>query len=338
MFALFAAFLVALYILFRIYKTLFLPSVDLHSDTDKYLYIHTGAEYADVIADLKTQQLLSDPKGFEWLAKKKNYAENIHPGRYRIEKNMTNNQLLNMLRAGTQEPLMVTFNNIRNLKDLAGVVGRQLEADSSEFLKVFSDGKIMADLNFTKETFPAMFIPNSYEFYWNTSPKRFIERMNAEYVSFWSKGRFDKAKELGFTPVEVSTLASIVDQETIFNAENPKIAGVFINRIKAKIPLQSDPTIIFACQDYSMRRVLIKHKTIESPYNTYTHRGLPPGPISIPSVSAIDGVLNYEKSSYLYFCAKDDFSGYHNFAKTLSQHNDNARSYQKALNQRKIYN
>jgi UPF0755 protein len=337
-FALLAALVISLFLLFRIYRTLFFPSVDVGNATDKYFYIHTGSGIEEVLADLTNQQILSDVKGFEWLAKKKNYAANVHPGRYRIKKNMTNNQLLNMLRSGTQEPVMVTFNNIRTLDELAGVIGEQLEPDSIEFLSVFRDTKIMADYNFTKETFPAMFIPNSYEFYWNTSAKRFVERMNTEYISFWSKGRFVKAGDMGFTPAEIVTLASIVDQETLHNEENPAIAGVFINRLKAKIPLQSDPTIIFAFNDFSIRRVLNKQKTIDSPYNTYTHRGLPPGPISIPSVTAIDAVLNYEKNNYLYFCAKDDFSGFHNFARTLSQHNENARSYQKALNRRKIYN
>lgn len=338
MFAIFVALLIALYISFRLYKALFLPSVDIHNSSDKLLFIPTGSTYSEVLAELKKMEVLTDEKGFEWLAKKKNYAENIHPGRYRIVKNMTNNQLLNMLRAGTQEPLMVKFNNIRNLEDLAGVIGRQLEPDSILFIQAFRDTALISSLGFKKETFISMFIPNSYEFYWNTTPKRFIERMSAEYIAFWSKGRFEKATELGFSPVEVITLASIVDQETLNNSENPAIAGVFINRIKAKIPLQSDPTIIFAWNDYTMRRVLTKHKSIDSPYNTYLHRGLPPGPISIPSVNAIDGVLNYEKHSYLYFCAKEDFSGFHNFAKTLDQHNVNARSYQKALNKRKIYN
>jgi len=337
-YALFVALVIAIYVLFKVYKAIFLPSVDTGSDSDKYLYIRTGAEYEEVMSDLKNLKILSDEKGFEWLAKKKNYATNIHPGRYRIERNMTNNDLLNMLRSGTQLPLMVTFNNIRTLEDLAGAIGRQLEPDSIDFLKVFRDDKIRAEYSFSSETFSSLFIPNSYEFYWNTSAKRFVERMSAEYTAFWSKGRFTKAQAIGLSPVEVSILASIVDQESLHNDENPRIAGVFINRINAKIPLQSDPTIIFAWKDFSMRRVLNKHKTIVSPYNTYIHRGLPPGPISIPSVSAIDGVLNYEKHSYLYFCAKDDFSGYHNFAKTLSQHNENARLYQKALNRRKIYN
>ena len=337
-YAILASLIIALYILFRIYKTLFFPSVDLGNSSDKFLYIRTGSAIEEVMVEIKALKVLNDEKGFEWLAKKKNYASNIHPGRYRIKKNMTNNELLNMLRSGTQEPIMVTFNNIRTLEELAGTIGRYLEPDSAEFIKAFRDTKIINDLNFTQETFPAMFIPNSYEFYWNIPVKKFIGRMNAEYIAFWSGGRFEKAVEIGYTPLQVSTLASIVDQETIFDNENPRIAGVFINRIKSKIPLQSDPTVIFANADFSIRRVLNKHKTIDSPYNTYINGGLPPGPICIPSVSAIDGVLNYEKHDYLYFCAKEDFSGYHNFAKTLSQHLENARLYQKALNKRKIYN
>jgi len=337
-YAVLVALIIALYVLFRVYKAIFLPSIDVKNDTDKYLLIRTGAGIEEVMADIKKLQVLTDEKGFEWLAKKKNYASNIHPGRYRIEKNMTNNELLNMLRSGLQEPVMVTFNNIRTLEELAGRIARQLEPDSTDFLKAFKDTSYVKKYGFSKETFPAMFIPDSYEFYWNTAPNKFIERMSAEYVTFWSKGRFTKAGELGFTPAEVSTLASLVDQESLYNDENQRIAGVFINRIKSKIPLQSDPSIIFAWNDFSIRRVLNKHKEIDSPYNTYKHRGIPPGPVCIPSVSAIDAVLNYEQHSYLYFCAKEDFSGYHNFAKTLSQHNENARSYQKALNRRKIYN
>ena len=337
-YAILVALIVSLYVLYRVYKAIFLPSIEVKNDSDKYLYIRTGAEIEEVMSEINKLNVLTDQKGFDWLVKKKNYAANIHPGRYRIEKNMTNNELLNKLRAGTQDPTQVTFNNIRTLESLAGVIGRQLEPDSADFVKFFRDTSFMKKYGFTQETFSSMFIPNTYEFYWNTSSGKFIERMSAEYIVFWSKGRFTKAKELGFTPVEVATLASIVDQESLHNDENQRIAGVFINRIKAEIPLQSDPTIIFAWNDFSMRRVLNKHKTIDSPYNTYKYRGIPPGPISIPSVSAIDAVLNYEQHSYLYFCAKDDFSGYHNFAKTLSQHNENARSYQKALNRRKIYN
>jgi UPF0755 protein len=337
LYAVFAAMVVSLYFLFRIYRTLFIPSVDVGNNTDVFFYIRTGAGIDEVMNDLKKQGLLSDIKGFEWLVNKKNYAANIHPGRYRIERNMTNNELLNMLRAGLQEPVMVTFSNVRTIESLAGVIGRQVEPDSAEIIKLFKDPATWSKYNFTIETFPAMFIPDSYEFYWNTTPAKFLERMNAGYVAFWSNGRFDKARDMGFTPTEVSTLASIVDQESLLNDENPRIAGVFINRMKAGIPLQSDPTIIFAMGDYSIKRVLNKHKDTSSPYNTYIHRGLPPGPICIPSKNAIDAVLNYEHHRYLYFCAKEDFSGYHNFAETLSEHLDNARKYQKALNKARIF-
>ena len=338
LYAIFIALIVSLTILVRLYRTLFLPSVEVESKTAIYFYVPTGSGIEDVMAEIRRQKLLSDEKGFEWLAKKKNYAANVHPGRYRIEKNMTNNQLLNMLRAGNQEPIMVTFNNIRSLEELAGAIGRQLEPDSAEFIKSFRDQQLLTHLNFTIETFPSMFIPDSYEFYWNTSPGKFLDRMKAEYVAFWSKGRYTKAELIGLSPVEVSTLASIIDMESIHNDENKRIAGVFMNRMRLKIPLQSDPTVIYANQDFSARRVLNKHKTVDSPYNTYLHNGLPPGPICIPSVSAIDAVLNYEKHEYLYFCAKDDFSGYHNFSSNLARHNENARLYQRALNKKKIYN
>ena len=176
------------------------------------------------------------------------------------------------------------------------------------------------------------------EFYWNTSPERFVQRMKDEYNVFWLDGRMSKSEQLKLSPVEISVLASIVEQESLHSEENPTIAGVFINRLKKGIPLQSDPTVIYAWQDFSMRRVLNKHKGINSKYNTYKFPGLPPGPICIPSISSIDGVLNYEKHNYLYFCARDDFSGYHNFARTLTEHNRNARLYQQALNRRKIWN
>jgi UPF0755 protein len=334
----FIALIFGIIILFRIYKSVFFPSVDPNGNGSMDFYIHSGAQYPEVLAALVNQGIVTDKKAFEWLAKKKNYSAHVNPGRYKIIPKMTNNELLNLLRSGKQTPVRVTFNNVRTVKQLAGIISRQLEPDSLDFLKVFSNSEIMTKFNFNEQTFPAMFIPDSYEFYWNTSAIKFVERMHSEYLIFWAKGRSDKAEKLGLNLIEVSTLASIVDQESQHDEENPVIAGVFLNRIKAGIPLQSDPTIIFAWQDYNIRRVLIKHKTIKSPYNTYISKKIPPGPICIPSINAIDGVLNHEENNYLYFCAKDDFSGYHNFARTLSQHLQNARLYQKALNQRKIFN
>ncbi len=334
----FIGIVVSLVFLFYLYRTILLPSIDIGDKREKYFYIYTGDTYPDVINKLVYQEIVTDKKAFEWLAGKKKYSSHIYPGRYKLTPNMTNNELLNMLRSGKQSPVMVIFNNIRTLEQLAGVISKQFEPDSLAFINVFSDPSLKEKYGFTKDTFPAMFIPNSYEFYWNTSAMRFVERMHSEYLIFWAKGRSEKAEKIGLTPVEVSTLASIVDQESIHDDENARIAGVFMNRLKAGIPLQSDPTVIFAWKDFSIRRVLNKHKKINSPYNTYKFKNLPPGPISIPSINAIDGVLNYERSNYLYFCAKDDFSGYHNFARTLSQHLQNARLYQKALNQRRIFN
>jgi UPF0755 protein len=190
---------------------------------------------------------------------------------------------------------------------------------------------------FNKETFPAMFIPNTYEFYWNTTPEEFVSRMKREYVAFWTGDRSDLAEDIGLSRIEISVMASIVDQESLHNDENSTIAGVFMNRLEQGIPLQSDPTIIFALNNFAIRRVLNIHKKIDSPYNTYKNRGLPPGPISIPSVASIDAVLNFSRHNYIFFCAKPDFSVYHNFARTLTKHNKNARLYQDAVYQRKIF-
>lgn len=333
----FIALVAGFFLLFKLYKFIFFPTVDPDGKNISYFYIHTGTEYPEVLANLEKQGFVTDRNAFEWLAKKKNYHSHIFPGRYRIVPKMTNNELLNQLRSGEQAPLMLSFNNVRTMPQLAGFIARQLEPDSMDFLKAFSDPEIMEKYGFNEKSFPAMFIPNSYEFYWNTSPIKFVERMHSEYLVFWARGRNSKAEQIRLSIMEVSILASIVDQETLHDEENAKIAGVFLNRIKAGIPLQSDPTIIFALQDFSIRRVLKIHKNINSPYNTYKFRKIPPGPICIPSISAIDGVLNYEVNNYLYFCAKDDFSGYHNFARTLSQHIQNANLYQKALNQQKIF-
>jgi UPF0755 protein len=301
------------------------------------IYIPAGSDFNQVIAILVSKKIISDEKAFRWVAEKKKYTDKIKPGRYRIANGLNNNDLVNLLRSGRQEPLMLSFNNIRTLEELAEVVSEQLEPGKTEFMKVFNNDSVASYYGFTEDSFPLMFIPNSYEFYWDTKPDEFVSRMKREYVAFWSKGRLDKAKKIGLNQVEVGVLASIVDQETLYDDENSKIAGVFMNRLEKGIPLQSDPTVIFALGDFSVRRVLNKDRQINSPYNTYKNRGLPPGPISIPSVASIDAVLDYEKHNYYYFCAKPDFSGYHNFASTLSQHNKNARLYQQALNQRKIF-
>ncbi len=329
--------ILSLFFFFKVYRSVFSPTLSTSDGSSMVFYITTGAEYVEVLNSLEKEGIIRDRESFEWIAKKKNYSNHIYPGKYRIPSGINNNDLLNMLRSGKQETLQLTFNNLRTLDDLAKKISSQLESSYTDFSSYLSDPKTAESKGFKLFTFPSMFIPNTYEFYWNTSPEEFVNRMQREYIAFWSKGRIKKAEKLNLTKTEVSTLASIVDQETLYDDENSMIAGVFINRIRKKIPLQSDPTIIFAHKDFSIRRVLNKYKLIDSPYNTYKNRGIPPGPISIPSISAINAVLDYDTHNYLYFCAKSDFSGYHNFASTLSQHNKNARLYQQALNQRKIY-
>jgi UPF0755 protein len=331
------AIVIALFFAVRFYRIIFLPGSDIPEGESIILYIPEGKDYTWLEQRLIEEDIVNDPGAFKWLADKKNLHKHINAGRYRIPSGMNNNELINMIRSGRQEPIMFMFNNLRTLNELAGVAGRNFEADSSDFAEILRDPQIAEKVGFTLETFPAMFIPNTYEFYWNTGPEEFVQRMKREYVAFWSDGKEKKAEKVGLTRVEVSILASIVEEESLHDDENARIAGVFLNRLRQGIPLQSDPTLIFARQDYSVRRVLNEDKKINSPYNTYLNRGLPPGPICIPSIEAINGVLDFETHNYLFFCVKPDFSGYHNFAKTLSQHNKNARLYQQALNKRKIY-
>lgn len=331
------AIVVAVIFLINLYNSFFTPSVTTNKENTALLYIPTGADFETVLSELGKKNLLTDKTGFIRLAKKKNYTFSVKPGRYRVTNGMSNNELLNMLRSGKQEPVRFMFTHVRSLKDLARIASDQLEPKQIEFSRYLLNDSVPTLFGFTKETFPAMFIPNTYEMYWNTDPEEFAKRMKREYIAFWAGSRSKKAEEIKLTRIEVSILASIVDQESLHDDENATIAGVFMNRIENGIPLQSDPTVIYAVNDFTIRRVLNVHRKIKSPYNTYLNRGLPPGPISIPTIAAIDAVLNYSSHNYLYFCAKPDLSGYHNFARTLSQHNENARSYHNALNRRKIF-
>lgn len=335
--ALLIAIVVSLGLFIRFYKAVFSPSADTGDRDAIYFYVHTGAEYEEVVNSLLEHGIIDNRTNFDWTAQKKNYPSHIKAGRYKIKAGMSNNELVNMLRSGKQEALMLSFNNVRTIEELAGIISEFLEPGEKEFSEYLNNRKTAEKYGFTLESFPAMFIPNTYEFYWTTSPENFAARMKREYVAFWSDSRIKKAEKMNLTPVEVATMASLVEQETIFDEENSSIAGVYINRLKKGIPLQSDPTLIFAMRDFNIRRVINEDKKLDSPYNTYKYRGLPPGPICIPSISAVDAVLNYEKHNYYYFCAKADFSGYHSFARTLSQHNKNARLYQQELNRRKIY-
>lgn len=321
---------------FGAYKEAYIPNVKL--DIKQYfLYIPTGASYEDVVKILEKDKVLLNIETFNWCAERKNYARHVYPGRYIIKNRMSNNQLINMLRAGLQKPVNVTFNNIRYLDQLAGIISKQIEADSASIMKLFYDKKLLDEHGFDYYTVKAMFIPDSYEFWWNTDAMGFFTKMKKEYQKFWNDERMKKIQKIGLTRNEVSTLASIIEEETRKDGEKERMAGVYINRLEKGIRLQADPTIKYAMGNYNINRVLKYHLEVESPYNTYKYAGLPPGPIRIPSAKTIDAVLDHERHDFLYFCARDDFSGYHVFAKTLSEHNKNARLYQRALSRRKIY-
>jgi len=305
-----------------------------------YLYIPTNASYSEVKNLIRP--FVKRVKPLNWVAQKKNYPSKIKPGRYFVKKGMNNNELINLLRSGNQKALKVSFNNQDTLEKLAGRIAEQIEADSVSILTELKEPIFLAKNNFNIQTAIAMYIPNSYEFYWNTSASTFKKRMLKEYHRFWNSQRLEKAKKQGLSPIEVSTLASIVQKETAAVSERPDVAQLYLNRLNNKWPLQADPTVIFSIkalrgQETVIKRVLLKDLQIASPYNTYKINGLPPGPIGMPDISAIDAVLNPANHDYIYMCANINTPGKHVFAKTLSQHNRNAAKYQQWLNKQGVH-
>jgi UPF0755 protein len=341
--SLFRKFVIAFFVLailggvgmaYELYLRVYQPNIVLPEDVnEKYIYIPTGAKFHQVIQILSESGLLINANSFEWLATTKKYTTNIKSGRYRINRDLNNNELINLLRSGKQTPIRVTFNNLRNKEQLCGKIANQIEVDSADLLAYITTTSFLDSNHLTKENLICLFLPNTYEFYWNTSAKQFVERMQKEYETFWNIDRKIKAEKIGLTPLQVVALASIVEKEQgRRKEERPVIAGLYLNRIRQQIKLQSDPTVIFANNDFSIRRVLNKHLEFESPYNTYMYSGLPPGPICIPSIDAIDAVLNAEKHKYIFMCAKGDASGLHNFAITNSEHNYNRTLYKRNMN------
>ncbi len=300
-------------------------------------FVSEGMSYDMLIDSLRKYEVLKNEKTFYWVAKKKNCFERMKPGKYAFKIGQSSNELVNMLIAGNQVAVEVTFNNLRFMSDLASKVATDLQPDSGALLAYLNDPSVWEKYGFNEHTFHAMFIPNTYQMYWTSTPEQFVERMYKEYNRFWNGSRLKKAQDLNLTPVQVITLASIVQEETIKPDEKPIVAGLYLNRIRKGMLLQADPTVKYAVGDFSLKRILLKHLSIESPYNTYKYVGLPPGPINFPEISSIDAVLNAENHTYLYMCAKGDFSGYHNFATTLRQHNNNARIYREELDKRSIY-
>lgn len=325
-------------IAYYIYGAMFQPNTAFNNET-AYIYVPTNASYDDVREQL--EPLLVDINKFDALANQKKYTTNIKAGRFEIRKGMNNNEIINSIRSKNL-PLKIAFNNQNSLPQLAGRISTQIEADSLSLINVMMDSSFLTDNGFTKETAIGMYLPNSYEFFWNTSAELFRERMLKEYNRFWNENRKAKAKALNLTPNEVITLASIVHEESKQAEEQPRVAGVYLNRLRIGMALQADPTLKFAAyqlpkyQNTVIRRVLNVHKEIDSPYNTYKNTGLPPGPIAMPDLSAVKAVLNPEKHSYLYFAADAKRVGYHKFAKTLAQHNNNAREYQRYLSSKGI--
>ena len=322
---------------YELYSRVYQLNIVFPDNAEKYIYIPSNSEFTDVVKILLENGLLINANSFEWLAKQKKYNTNIKAGRYRINRALNNNDLVNLLRSGKQTPIKVTFNNLRNKEQLAGKIASQIEADSLSILKYITDTTFLNKLKLNTDNVACLFIPNTYEFYWNTSVEGFVNRMVKEYSDFWNSSRKKKAAEIKLNYYQVAVLASIVEKEqSIKRDERPEIAGVYLNRLKKRMKLESDPTLIFALGDFTIKRVLNKDKKVESPFNTYKNKGLPPGPICIPSINAIDAVLNASEHNYIFMCAKEDFTGYHNFAKTYAKHLLNARKYQKALNKRKI--
>lgn len=303
----------------------------------KAIFIPSQSERAVAIDSIIRSGCLKDSSGFlEYMVK----GEPIKPGRYLLGKGLSNEEIARTFYLGKQSPWNLTFHRIEDMNDLAGIVCRKLEPDSTAFAHAFKDAALLEKHDFPTDPhiLPAYFIPNTYEFFWNSSPEDFLERMQKEYQRFWNEDRKSKAKTLGLSPVEVSTLASIVQKEQAkWEDEWPTIAGLYLNRLNIGMRLQADPTVKYALGQPDLRRVLTRHLSIDHPYNTYQNLGLPPGPICIPLPNAIDAVLNYEAHDYLYMCAKADMSGKHAFAKNLAEHNRNARAFQRELNRRGIY-
>lgn len=301
----------------------------------KTVYIPLQATYSQMLDSIATA--VEDMDSFKKVAQRNALEENFKPGRYVLTPDKSNKDLARMLRMGWETPMMLTMSgNIRGLEKLSGILGKRLAADSASFMEHFAKSATWEENGFKKETFMAMFLPNTYEVYWTITPQKFVERMKKEYDKFWNQERQEKAKAIGLTPVEVSILASIVCEETNHTPEMPRVAGVYMNRLNKGMKLDADPTVKFALNDPTIKRILFRHLKVESPYNTYLNAGLPPGPITIPSIKGIDAVLDYEHHNYLYFCANANMDGTHKFARTLAEHNRNAREWQRALNRLKI--
>ncbi len=301
-----------------------------------YIYIDENKNYESVVEQLNQSNLPSE-KIFRVISERMRYPHSVKSGRYEIRDGMTMIDVVRMLRSGNQSAVNLTFNNIRTKENLAGRISQQLMLDSVVLLNALNDTIIINKLGFDSLSISSMFIPNTYQVFWDTDEDALMKRMKREYSAFWNEDRLRKASVIGLSPIQVSVLASIVEEEATYADEYPIVAGLYLNRLNRGMRLEADPTVKFAIGDFGLRRILFRHLEVESPYNTYKVDGLPPGPIRIPSVASIDAVLSPQSHNYLFMCAKDDLSGRHNFAITHAEHSRNAARYQRALNERKIY-
>lgn len=315
---------------FYAWQMVYSPNI-LVEEEDRYFVIDRGDTFKDVQNKLYDGRYVNDLVSFSFLAKLMDYDEQVKAGRYLLTSDMNNLQAIRLLRSGRQEPVNITFNNIRLYPGIAPRITKNILMNEEEFNLALKEYLRTNEEGWDEENIIGMFIPNTYEVYYDVSGPDLIERMNREYHNFWNEERRAKADSIGLSPREVSVLASVVQAESVKADEGPRIAGLYMNRLKRGIALQADPTLVYAAGDFTIKRVLNVHKEIDSPYNTYMYAGLPPGPINMPTIRSLEAVLNYEDHNYIYMCAREDFSGYHNFADNIAEHNANARRYQRQL-------
>lgn len=318
------------------YFLFFAPNITTNGKQKQYLMLKEGADYVEVLRQLNQKVDILSDFTFRRSVAIFNYEENVKPGRYLLKSGMSNFSLLRMLKGGRQTPVQLTFNNIRTKEQLASVLSKQVEPDSVQFVELLNDSVFLSTYGLNQYTSVAIFLPNTYQVFWNITPEKLFEKMFKEYDRFWTPERKKKASEIPLTQAEVITLASIVESESNNKIEKPIIAGLYINRLRNNMPLQADPTIVFAVGDFSIKRVTGAYTSVKSPYNTYRNKGLPPGPIRIPNIKSIEAVLNFDKNDFIYMCAKETLNGEHNFSSSWAEHQANALKYQQALNMRGI--
>ena len=297
------------------------------------LYIHTGMNYQDLDSMLRKDDVLAHPAVFKWLANRVSYPASMKAGKYEIRYGMSVLNILKMLRNGRQDPLNLVITKLRTREDLSGMIGRKFECDSAAFMRFLNNSDTLRSFGLDTNTVMTMVFPNTYTYFWNTTPSRIFKKMELAAQAYWTPVRMEQAQAHHLNPVTAYVLASIVEEETTRKEDKPKIASVYINRISSGLRLAADPTVKFALRRFDLKRVYEKYLLVESPYNTYRNAGLPPGPICTPSMESLDAVLNAPDTKYFYFVAKPDFSGYSNFAETFSEHMKNAKEYQKALDE-----